>query len=423
MKLTYIQHIPYRHLPDDFQSRHTESVVTNAFHELVEPDLVHDDLRSALDESMYAARAGFDAVAMTEHGGSSYDINPNPDLGAAALAYATEVENLPVGIYTVGRSLGKSREPLRVAEEQAWLDCLSGGRLISGFPVGLAYDANVNAGVPPIETRARYDENFELVLRAWTAREPFPWNGRFSQSMAVNIWPRPMQSPHPPVSITGVGNPNTTRFALQRDLGFNLVVLGGDPKRLAAPIFDTMWSMAGEMGLDNNPYRTAMAVTVLVGDTDEQAAHLYSRHVEYSLARGIGHIPMHRLALPGGISPQGLKALLSRQAPAAGHNAAPSYAEAVTAGAVVAGSPATVREILADYARSFRLGNLLVFLQVGSMPKELTMHNIDLFTAEVAPYLRPIWSEYDDDNRWWPVRLGGQPVSQMQAEMTGARLT
>lgn len=422
MKLTYVQHLPYRHLPEDFAHRYAESVVTTPFHELVDRSLLHADLRDALDESMHAARAGFDAVALQEHGGSSYDINPNPDLGAAALAYATGAEGLPVGIYTVGRSLGKSREPLRVAEEQAWLDCLSGGRLLSGFPVGLAYDANINAGVPPIETRSRYDENLELVLRAWTERDPFPWNGRYFQSMGVNVWPRPYQDPHPPVSITGIGNPNTTRFALERDFGFNLVTLGSDPKVGAAPIFESMWSMAADMGLDANPYRASIAVTVLVGETDEDAERLYAQHVEYSLARGIGLLPMHRLALPGGISPQGLKVLMSQPAPPVDPTA-PSYADAVSAGVVVAGSPATVREILADYARSFRLGNLLVFLQVGSMPIGLTKHNIDLFTAEVAPHLRPIWSEYDDDNRWWPVSLGGQPVSKKQAETAGARLT
>jgi len=421
MKLTYIQQLPYRHLPDDFAVRHTESVVTNSFHDLVDRNLMHTDLRDALDESMHAARAGFDAVALQEHSASSYDVNPNPDLGAAALAYATEAEGLRVGISTIGRTLGKSHEPLRVAEEQAWLDCLSGGRLLAGFPVGLAYDANINAGVPPIETRARYDENLELILRAWTEREPFPWNGRYFQSMSVNAWPRPYQDPHPPVSITGIGNPNTTRFALERDLGFNLVTLGSDPKVAAAPIFDSMWSMAADMGLDANPYRAAMAVTVLVGETDEDAERLYAQHLEYSLSRGIGRIPMHRLALPGGISPQGLKALMSQPPPP--HDlGAPSYADAVRAGVVVAGSPATVRETLADYARSFRLGNLLIFLQVGSMPIELTKHNIDLFTSEVAPHLRPIWSEYDADNRWWPVALGGQPASNKQAETAGARL-
>ncbi|MGU3432570.1 LLM class flavin-dependent oxidoreductase [Actinomycetes bacterium M1A6_2h] len=421
MKLTYIQHLPYRHLPDDFSENHEESVVSNRFHDLVDRDLMHDDLRDALDESMHAARSGYDAVGMTEHGSSSYDVNPNPDLGAAALAYATGAEGLKVGIYTLGRSLGKSREPLRVAEELAWIDSLSGGRLLSGFPVGLPYDANVNAGVPPIETRGRYDENLELILRAWTEREPFPWNGRYSQSMGVNIWPRPYQNPHPPVSITGIGNPATTRFALERDLGFNLVTLGSDPKIAAAPIFDSMWSMAAELGYDANPYRAAMAVTVLVGESDEDAEKLYAKHLEYSLARGIGHIPMHRFALPGGISPQGLKVLLAQPAPPA-NMPAPSYADAVRAGLVVAGSAATVREKLADYARTFRIGQFLIFQQVGSMPIELTKHNIDLFTSDVAPHLRPLWSEYDADNRWWPVALGGQPASERQADTAGARL-
>jgi alkanesulfonate monooxygenase SsuD/methylene tetrahydromethanopterin reductase-like flavin-dependent oxidoreductase (luciferase family) len=424
MKVTYIHHYPYRHLPEDFASRYAESVVTNPYFELVDPKLVQEDLRSALDEAMYAARAGFDALALTEHGQSSYDMNPNPDLGAAALAYATELEGIETGIYTVGRSLGKSREPLRVAEEQAWLDCLSGGRLISGFPVGLAYDANVNAGVPPIETRARYDENFEFILRAWTEREPFPFNGRFSQYPSVNIWPRPVQQPHPPVSVTGTGNPNTTRFALQRDLGFNLVVLGAAAPNTAQRIFDDMWRMADELDVDDNPYRAAFAQSVVVGETDADAERLYAKHVEYSMSSGIGHIPMHRLALPGGISPQGLRVLLGQSmgAPKGGQTAL-TYRDLVESGAVIAGSPATVRERLADRARSFRIGHLLANLQIGSMPTELTRHNIDLFSTEVLPHLRGIWSEYDGDNRWWPERLGGRPVSAKQADLTGARLT
>ena len=209
MRFIYLQHIPYRHLPEDFAVRFPESVVTTPYFEVAERSLTHADIRAGLDEAMHAARAGFDAVGLTEHGQSSYDMDPNPDLGAAALAYQIGAEDLNTGIYVVGRSLGKSREPLRVAEELAWLDNLSAGRLMTGFPVGLPYDANINAGIPPIETRARYDENLSFVLRAWTAREPFAWNGKYSQYMSVNIWPRPFQAPHPPVSITGTGNPNT----------------------------------------------------------------------------------------------------------------------------------------------------------------------------------------------------------------------
>ncbi len=93
-----------------------------------------------------------------------------------------------------------------MAEEYAVLDNISGGRLIAGFPVGLPYDANYNNGVAPVETRARYDENMRLIFRAWTEREIFPWNGKYSQYPGVNIWPRPLQTPHPPVPLRPVGH-------------------------------------------------------------------------------------------------------------------------------------------------------------------------------------------------------------------------
>jgi Coenzyme F420-dependent N5,N10-methylene tetrahydromethanopterin reductase and related flavin-dependent oxidoreductases len=95
-----------------------------------------------------------------------------------------------VAITVLGRSLGKTREPLKIAEEYALLDCVSGGRLIAGFPVGLSYDANLNASLPAVETRERYREHRELILKAWSEPRPFPWNGRFEKYGQVNLWPR-----------------------------------------------------------------------------------------------------------------------------------------------------------------------------------------------------------------------------------------
>jgi hypothetical protein len=88
----------------------------------------------------------------------------------------------------------------------------------------------------------------------------------------------------------------------------------------------------------------------------------------------------------------------------------------------VAGSVATVRERLADRARSYRVGNLLLLLQMGSMPTDLVKHNIDMFAGEVMPGLKDIWWEYEDANRWWPARLGGRPVSVTQTELAGVQL-
>ena len=94
---------------------------------------------------------------------------PNPSLVASALAYMTESEGLDVAIVPMGRSLGKAKEPLRVAEEYAHIDVMSGGRLVAGFPIGLSYDAAINNGIAPIDIRPRFDEGLELILRAWNS--------------------------------------------------------------------------------------------------------------------------------------------------------------------------------------------------------------------------------------------------------------
>jgi alkanesulfonate monooxygenase SsuD/methylene tetrahydromethanopterin reductase-like flavin-dependent oxidoreductase (luciferase family) len=344
---------------------------------------------------------------------------PNPNILEAAAAYATEAEGLPVGIYPLGRSLGKSREPLRAAEELAMLDAISNGRLIAGFPVGLAYDANINNGVPPAETRLRFDENLELVLKAWTAHDVFPWNGRFHQHPAVNIWPRPIQqNPHPPVFITGIGNPRTMEFCLQRGFGFNYFGWFG-AKVTGRRIFDRFWEAANRLGKDDNPYQMGFMQTICVADTDAKAEQLFARHAEYFYQKAIGSIPMERLALPGGIDIKGLEFIFRdpgdfgiypkmREA---------SFSELVEAGSVICGSPATVRDQITEFVREFRIGNLHAMLQFGSMPHELAKDNISLFSEQVLPHLKDIWTDEGWQHHWWPEALGGTPQPQTDVQL------
>lgn len=414
MKVSYFQQVPYRHLPGDFERRYKESVVTPPYFETTRPDLVRSAFRDALDEMMHAARAGFDAIAITEHGQSAYDMVPNPNIMESAIAYATESEGIATGIYPLGRSLGKSREPLRAAEELAMIDVISNGRLISGFPVGLAYDANVNNGNAPAETRLRFDENLELVLRAWRDPEVFAWNGRFHQHPAVNLWPRPLQTP-PPVFITGIGNPRTMEFCLQRGFGFNYFGWFG-AKITGRRIFDRFWEAADRLGKDNNPYQMGFMQTVCVADTDAKAEKLYAQHAEYFFRKGIGSIPMERLALPGGIDIKGLEFIFRdpgdfgiyprmRQA---------TFAELIESGSVICGSPATVRDRITEFARDFRIGNLHAMLQFGSMPHELAKDNISLFAEQVMPHLKNIWADEGWQHHWWPQALGGVPQAVTQ---------
>ncbi|MFE8008633.1 LLM class flavin-dependent oxidoreductase [Streptomyces sp. NPDC057418] len=409
MKVTMFEQAPYRFLSPDFEQHH-DSVCSTPYG-LTTPEGVYTSMRDHIDELMIGARAGLDGIALTEHGQSSYDLMPNPDLVAAALAYATEAEGLDVAIFPMGRSLGKSREPVRVAEEQAMIDVISGGRLVSGFPVGLSYDASINNGVPPVEVRGRFEENLELVLRAWSDREPFPWNGRYHQYPQVNIWPRPLQE-RPPVWVTGIGNPRTMRLTLERDFGFNYFGFAG-AKLTGKRIFDRFWEIADELGLERNPYRVGFLQTIAVSETDAQAEKDYGKHVEYTYRKGLGAIPMEKLSLPGGINIHGVKALLRDPADFGMYSKmrTSTFAELAEAGTVIAGSPETVRDQLVEYCRTYGIGNLHAMLGFGSMPKELVEKNVNLFAAEVLPHLRKIWQDEGFSHHWWPERLGGSPRS------------
>ena len=84
-----------------------------------------------------------------------------------------------------------------------------------------------------------------------------------------------------------------------------------------------------------------------------------------------------------------------------------TWEDYVEQGYVIAGSPKTVIENLRKAVEGLRVGHLMTLLQIGSMPRDLTMKNTELFATQVKPYLEDMWDEYED--RWWP-----QPVEQTE---------
>src|SRR5207248_694191 len=114
MKVGLFEQAPYRHLPDGFEDRY-DSVVTPPYFDLVEPEKMQESLSSAYAEMLHAARAGFDAVCVTEHSQSAYDVSPNPDLLAAAATYAASAQGPDAATIVMGRSLGHCAEPLKIA--------------------------------------------------------------------------------------------------------------------------------------------------------------------------------------------------------------------------------------------------------------------------------------------------------------------
>ena len=406
MKVSMFQQAPYRFMPGGFEDRGVPSVVSTPYGELVEPGRMFDSYRWFMDELLAALRVGFDGVAVTEHGQTSYDMTPNPNLPAAVLANAIRTERPEAALIVLGRSLGKTREPLRIGEEYAMLDCLSGGRLVAGLPVGLSYDANLNNGIPTVETRDRYREAHDLVIRSWTDPEAFPWNGRYSQYALVNSWPRPLQKPHPPIWVPGSGSPGTMAWTIERSYAFVYLSWFG-PTLTARRIFDRYWETAQQHGVPRNPYRVGFVQSVVVSETDERAEVEYGKYVENAFRQGPGSVPLHYMGLPGYVEPRGVEAMLRDPGDfgLAAELQHVTFGRLAEARSVIAGSPATVRDQIVEFTKEFGIGNLLVMLQMGGMPHELTMKNIHLFAEEVLPHLREEWTNEEWENTWWPSGL------------------
>src|SRR5204862_2616339 len=156
-------------------------------------------------------KLGYDGVGFNEHHCSPYGLMNSPNLLAPSAAQRTK--NLKLLIYG---NLLPLHEPLRLAEELAMLDCLSNGRLISGFARGIPREHNV-FNVPMRESRARFEEAWEIIRRAWT-EESFSYAGEFWQYKDVAIWPRPVQQPHPPVWVPVTASKETIEWAGKYDI-------------------------------------------------------------------------------------------------------------------------------------------------------------------------------------------------------------
>ncbi len=143
---------------------------------------------------MVAAEAlGYDSVWIAEHHFSTYGTCSAPQVLAAALAGQTKRLRAGTAI-----TLLPLHDPVQLAEELAVLDVLSAGRVNVG--IGRASTTLEYSGfnIPYEESRARVDENLEVLRGVWT-QECFSYRGKFRLVDQVSITPRPLQQPHPPL--------------------------------------------------------------------------------------------------------------------------------------------------------------------------------------------------------------------------------
>ena len=253
MKFTAFHLMPFDGLSEDFPEKH-RSVWVDIPPDVMDVKRMHVLYNDYLDELEFAARSGFHAIGVNEHHSSGYGTMSSPNMMATSLARRTA--DTAAKLLVMGDAVPLYNPPIRIAEELAMLDVISGGRLITGFPLGSSQDSNFAYGIPPATTREQHREGFDLILKAWQSREVFTHNGDYSKLRYVNPWPKPLQKPHPPIWIPGSGSVETMDFALERDFPFFfLSYFGAD---YAENMLKKFWERAEIAGRDDNPYRVGM---------------------------------------------------------------------------------------------------------------------------------------------------------------------
>lgn len=375
LQFYYFHLMPYPDLPAEFAAQGESAWVTPS-NALFDPQRGHELYHQYLDELVEAERLGWDGICVNEHHQNVYGTMPSPNIIAAMLTQRTK--RCRIGI--IGNALPLHDDPLRVAEEIAMLDVISGGRIISGFVRGTGMEY-YSYGINPVHSRDRFYEAHDLIIRAWTEPGPFPFVGKHYRYRYVNPWPRPMQKPHPPVWLPGTGSLETVAFAAERRYPFMMVYSPVEQQRKA---YDLYRKVAEEQfGYEAQPEQLAFCLPCYVAETDALARREAEEHLMWLFRVGLNTGPFGMP--PGYVSERSMKSMIAAGAKPFSEL---TMDDLINDGYALVGSPETVIERLAYYTDRLHAGIMVSGAHWGNMPRWKVQKNMELFASRVMPEFR-----------------------------------
>ena len=313
-------------------------------------------MRELIEEIELADRVGLDVFGVGEHHRPDYAVS-SPAVALAAAATRTENIRLSSAVTVLS-----SDDPVRVFQDFATLDLISGGRaeimagrgsFIESFPL-FGYDLG--------DYDELFAEKLELLLELRES-ERVTWSGRHRAPLEdVGVYPRPVQDPLP-VWIAVGGTPQSVVRAAVLGLPLAIAIIGGQPENFA-PLAELYRQAAGEAGHDPAHLPISINSHAYVADTFQRAGDEYFptyAAMMNRIGRERGWGPMGRRQFEAGRSPRG---------------------------ALVVGSPEEVTEKILYEHELFGHGRFMAQISVGTLPHEKVMRAIELFGTEVAPAVR-----------------------------------
>ena len=330
--------------------------------------------RDTVEQAARGEDLGFESVWPVEQHFNQYQSAlPCPALLLAAIAERTRTMRLGTAI--VQLPLG---HPLRIAEELATLDVLSGGRVEFGVGRGSNPQHFAGFGVPMAESRDRMVEALDYIRQAWT-QERFSFQGRFFQADDVCLVPKPLQQPHPPIWIAANGR-DTFEFAGRS--GYPILVaahINPFPKlRELLSIYQAARREAGHPDMSQDDLTLLMPLYV-----GEDRAKV-RRDVEPAVKNFMG-LSTSLLESASGkwtweAERKHMEALLERIQ-------AVTY-EMMSDSMAIFDTPEACVERLKQVQQEFNPGRVICWFNfVGAIPHNRVMHSMELFSSKVLPHV------------------------------------
>ncbi len=311
-------------------------------------------LRDLLETAELADQVGLDVFAVGEHHREEY-LSSNPAVILAAIAERTRRIRLSSAVTVLS-----SDDPVRVFQQFATLDLLSGGRaeimagrgsFIESFPL-FGYDLD--------DYNELFEEKLELLLQIRN-QERVTWRGKHRPALENQpVYPRPVQRPLP-IWVAVGGTPASVVRAATLGLPMALAIIGGVPERFA-PLFELYRQTARRLG--QAPQPLSINAHGFIADDPQEALE-----VSYATSSPV----MNRIGRERGWPSQ---------------SRAQYEASTALRGALFVGHPEQIIEKILYQHQIFGHQRFLLQLSVGTVPHRQMMRAIELFGTEVAPVVR-----------------------------------
>jgi len=333
-----------------------------------------DVYRNEIGQLVEAEAQGYDAVWVAEHHFSRYGIGPSIHLTAAHLAALTRRVRIGTAV-----TILPFFHPVRVAEEIAMLDILSGGRFDWG--VGRGYQGHEFAGfgVDIAQSHLIFREQLEIVKRCW-GEGRFGFNGAFYRFPEMEVLPKPVQKPHPPIWIAAI-SPTTLEWAA--DAGYPVLTDQFSPTSRIEEMRAVYFERAARAGVDVNTVELPALRQVFVGETFARARE-QARPALLWYYRALANV-----GSPGGPSGKipdnySFYRLFGEQAfnPDADPDA---FCQFLFDHCTIVGDAAYCREKIAELRERIRLNYLIAWQNFGDLPDEATRASQRRLIEQVAP--------------------------------------